>query len=111
MFERSHARDTTRSSTLTGYPARLNKRGFVTGTWLDLAASGMHVATPSMQVGGMPASVALPTTCRHQNLRRPWTSSFIWLKSDQPRSCAPRPYLGGAIAHGSAMRSWFEVFE
>jgi hypothetical protein len=33
-----------------------------------------------------------------QNWRKPWTSSFIGPKSDEPSSCAPRPCLGAAIA-------------
>src|ERR1035437_7317411 len=98
MFERSHARDTIRNSTRTGYLARSRERGFVTGMRLDLAVYGTRVVTRPTLLGEMSASAASPTTCRHQNLRRPWTSLFIGPKSGEPPSCAPKPCHGVAIA-------------
>ena len=98
MFERSHAHDTIRNSTEAAYLARSKKRGFVTGIRLDLAACGMRVVTRPTLLGKMPASAASPTTWRRRNLRKPWISSSIGPKTDEPSSCAPKLCLGAAIA-------------
>ena len=85
MFEPSHARDTIRNSTGTGYLARSKKRESVTGIWLDSAACGMRSVTRSMQGGEMPAFAASLITCRQRNFKRPWINSSNSPKNGKPQ--------------------------